>query len=216
MTRLPHCAFVAVTIIAVGTTITSLSHPRRRDEPDVPELELHIPPHTGDPIGFDANGTECLFEANLDALGAFRNAFVERFPLCPSTGRRMQERIYEVVIGADVVHDCNTIPGDGIIRRLRPCESCSCQLPFSTINSNCVGATKEFAIDLAVSSANVEVDDFVESSTCSIGTCRIVDILSNMEIHCTDGAELQLVNGKFTCYLPGCENREIICNSGNA
>ena len=122
MTRLQHCAFVAVTIVALGTTITSLSHSRGREAPlDVPEYELHTPPHPDDPIGFDANGTQCLFEANLDALGAYRDAYVEKLPLCPTTsaGRRMQDDVFFVVTSANILSYCRW--------SLRSCQACRCR-----------------------------------------------------------------------------------------
>ena len=136
MTRLQHCAFVAVTIVALGTTITSLSHPRGREAPlDVPELELHTPPHPGDPIGFDANGTQCLFEANLDALGAYRDAYVEKkLPLCPTTsaGRRMQDGGFFVVTSAIIPPYCDNVQVSSFTRTrtlhsLQSCQACLCR-----------------------------------------------------------------------------------------
>ena len=149
MARLQHCAFMAVTIVAIGTTITSLSHPRGREAPlDIPEYELHTPPHPGDPIGFDVNGKQCLFEANFDALGAYRDAYVEKFPLCPdatknlstaaieSAGRRMQEESF-IVTGAIPIPYCESLRP----RVIRSCHACRCQRGAATIQGRCIEFT---------------------------------------------------------------------------
>ena len=88
--RLRHCAFVAMTIVALGTTITSLSHrASSQSGMDVPELEYHRPPLQEDPIRIDANGTVCLNRANLDALGKYKDAYLAKTPLC-SERRRLR------------------------------------------------------------------------------------------------------------------------------
>jgi hypothetical protein len=196
MTRLQHCAFVAVTIVALGTTITSLSHPRGRDAPlDVPELELHTPPHPGDPIGFDANGTECLFEANLDALGAYRDAYVEKkLPLCPTTsaGRRMQDGgFFGVVTSASILPYCDvwtwenglgnsfTVVGERPNRQdaLRSCRFCRCRFGWPSYASRwgftggeCGGISGEGTYPFTCEGGQLEIrgEKFFCNAGCSL------------------------------------------------
>jgi hypothetical protein len=97
MTRLQHCALVALSIIAFGTTLFSISH-AVVDSPSCTGIELHIPPRPEDPLVFDTTGREYYTDDEFGLAGECASELAAKLPRARvyynSTSRQLQENIF--------------------------------------------------------------------------------------------------------------------------